>query len=182
MPRAKISFVGNCQTMSLSKFARELPDKHESYWLCFEPEWKSAAWTRSVSLWGETQLQYNIFDNNISIKTLIQSDIVVYQPNFIHNDIIKKVCGDQTLHITLSPVFVNNLNYMRNKENKYMTSIKISDIITQNSNNLLYINNDNHLTTFLSLEILKQICLIANIEFFDASTYKQLLLSQYPAY
>lgn len=178
-----ISLIGNCQTAALCKFLRELPNHNECFWLCFDQEWTNGNWVNNKKIWGETQIKYHIFDYDICMNKLKNADIIIYQPNFLHNNIVNKIyTNNKTLCITLSPIFITNIDYMIQKETKYDTTIKITNIINNNKDKKLYIKQDNHPTIFLILEIVKQICLLANMDFFSESAYNKLLLNQYPDY
>jgi hypothetical protein len=182
MNTKNISLIGNCQTAALCKFLRKLPNQNECFWLCFEPEWVNGNWAYSIDLWGAEQLLFHIFDYETCIQKLMNSDLVIYQPNFLNNSILSQINNSKILSITLSPIFVNNLSFMTEKEEKYKTNIKVSDIIKQNLDKKLYHKVDNHPTTFLTLEIVKKICEISDMDFFPESIYLDLLSDQYPDY
>lgn len=174
-----ISLIGNCQTTALCKFLRQL--KYNAKWLCFETEWINSNWPKNQSLF-QNQIQHNIFDQNDCVNFLKISDIIIFQPNYLHCNVVDNYKNDTAQTITLSPVFVNNLDYILEKESKYQTNVKISSIISQYPKEKLYVINDNHLSTLLTLEILKQIANLANLQFFDNITYQELIKIQYPNY
>jgi len=171
--------------MGLCNYIANTPDKPNCRWLCTLDEWRvEFKWPRCIKRFGQQQINRNIFDKEKILELLINSDYVVYQPNFYNNKIVQNSLR-KNLHlkqITLSPIFVNNPQFMIDKEKKYNCNITVSHIIKNNNDIKLYTNKDYHPTTFLLLEIAKQICDIAKISFYTNNDYEKLLKSQYPNY
>ena len=181
----RICFIGNCQMMGLCDYIANTPDQPNCRWLCTVDEWAvKGKWPRRIKIFGQQQIDRNIFDKEKVLELLINSDYVVYQPNFYNNKIVQNSLR-KNLHlkqITLPPIFVNNPKYMIDKEKKYNCDIIVSQIIKNNNHMKLYTKKDYHPITFLLLEIAKQICDLAKISFYTNSDYEKLLKFQYPNY
>ena len=181
----RMCFIGNCQVMGLCDYIANTPDQPNCRWLCTIDKWHTESkWPKCIEQFGQKQIDRNIFDKKKILELLIHSDYVIYQPNFYHNQTVNIALKKNThlIPITLSPIFVNDLQYIIKKEKKYNCNILCSEIIKNNKDHKLYINRDNHPTTFLLLEIAKQICDITKISFYTNNDYEKLLKVQYPNY
>ena len=179
-------FMGNCQMVALCQYIRNLSHDYETLWACPE-RFKDSFWATSKprfeNIFGNEQIQYNITERGKIIESLQTTDVVIYQPHFDSNNIVEDTCISNQIKITIAPIFVNSTERMKIKEKKYNTSIRASEIIERNKDQKLYIKDkDNHPSSFLLLEIIKEICSLLDIEFYQDSQYKELLNKQYPYY
>jgi len=174
--------MGNCQTVALCDYISRTPARPDCKWLCVKQKWKE--WSDNTNIFGLHQVGRNIYDSKKFVDIMIQSDYIVYQPHWDTKQLIKKISdkNEHLLFITLTPIFVNKTDFMKRKEKKYNCKISCCNIIKNNKHKTLFLKNDNHPTTFLYLEIIKQICNIISIPFFTDSEYIDLLKIQYPNY
>jgi hypothetical protein len=83
---------------------------------------------------------------------------------------------EKSILISLPHIFCDYEKYdksilrLQEKEYKYNVTITVSDIINNNKH-IKIIYSNIHPTTFLFLEILKKICVILKIDFFDEEQY-----------
>lgn len=179
----KIGFIGNCQMMALSHYINILLKPCNTYWFCCNKEWERLPWPRNSKVFGENQTKHNIFgDDNIK-KILPKCDTIIYQPEFNSLNLINNNCNlKHQKAISISPILVNNFDYMERKEKKYNTEISVTKLIKKYQDKKLYIKHDYHPTSFLFLEIVREICHILNIKFYDDAIYDELSNQQYPKY
>ena len=180
----RICFLGNCQTVGLCSYVSRTPSKPQCKWLCMDMRW--SRWSNSEKTFGAEQLKNHEYIVSKYPDILINCDVIVYQP---HHEIskfftINKIRSFQHIkRIPISPIFVDRIPYMKKKEQKYNCDIKISSIIKNNRDKKLHVKHkNNHPSTFLLLEITKQICNISEISYFSEQEYNDLLKIQYPNY
>lgn len=174
--------IGNCQTASISKYIRDLPDNHESFWLCYSELWKQKPWPKDIRVFGEEQIKFHVFKDDRIQEVINTCDVIIYQPSFEVLHFINKYNPINKIHVTLSPIFVDDIEYMKRKEEKYQASICVSKIIEDNRDLDLFIKQSDHPTSFVYLEIIRRICDMLSISFFSQEKYQKLLNSQYPKY
>ena len=179
-------FMGNCQMVALCQYIRNLSRDYETLWVCPD-RFKDSFWVTSKprfeNIFGIEQSKHNITEHSKIIESLQTTDVVVYQPHFDSNNIVEDNCRNNQIKITIAPIFVNSTERMKIKEKKYNTNIKVSEIIEKNKDKTLYVKDkDNHHSSFLLLEIVREICALLNIEFYQDEKYKELLNKQYPYY
>jgi len=181
MLKKRICLIGNCQMLGLVKFLTELSPNIEAKWIDINNRWQPYKWTHDVNIFSHQYMQYRVCDSSKAKEAAQTTDIIIYQPNFLVNKFIEKNITQQNIiKITLSPIFVNDIDFVIRKENKYNCNIKVSEIIKNNQDKKLYIKQDNHISTFLSLEIVRHICDIINVSFYSTIEYNRLLATQYP--
>lgn len=183
----KITFTGNCQLVSLCYFLQKLLDNKDYFiqYIVYGEEFKYC--------FGEwSQKCNNIiteYEDNY-IKELQSSDIIIYQEVkeekslFANEIIINKLKKDNCLLIKLPVIYFDYSNYdnsyieLTNREERNNVTIKASEIIKQHYPNKIMLNNNNHPSTFFFLEMLKRICQILQINFFDEDTYNYFMQDQ----
>lgn len=178
----RICFIGNCQTMALCHFMSQLPSKPICNWLCFNHEWHKAQWSKNTQVFGKEQINRNVFDFTNCMDLLNSADIIIYQPNYQTNNILSNLKNQNIKQLTISPIFINNIDYIIQKETKYNCSIIVSKIIDDNSTKKLYLTKDYHPNTFLYLEILREICNLLDLDFYVDDLYYKILNYTYPSY
>lgn len=178
----RFAFIGNCQIAGLCQYISWLPFESQSYWLC-RNVWLNYPWAKSIKVFGEEQIGRHVFDKNKRKEILQTCDIIIYQPNFDTLNMLHMHCNPNQTKISISPIYVNDMQFMTNKETKYNTTIKVSNIIKDHKDKKLYLtDHDNHPTSFLLLEIVKKICDTLKLPFYNKNVYNKLLLNQYPNY
>lgn len=187
--KQRLCFIGNCQTIAYCKFVRELSSNIDAYWICFRENWiKDHTWPISDKIFGSEQIKFNIInnENNIGVDMIQNSDFIFFQPEFGILEILNKYISqknDKIKTIAISPIKVNDMDYMIRKEQKYQCKILVSDLVKiHKEKHKLYTDQDNHITTFLILQVVRKICDILDINFYNDQTYKELLKTQYPYY
>jgi hypothetical protein len=178
----RFALIGNCQMAALSHYIRWLPEKHMSLWLC-RNKWVNSKWPHDHQLFGSDKIKFHVFDKNKKREILQTCDVIFYQPNFETIELINKNSNKkyQTL-IEISPIFVNDLEFMQQKEKKYNTSIKASNIIRKHKHKKPYIKKQNHPSSLIFLDIMKELCDILNIQYYNDADHHFLLNKQYPNY
>lgn len=174
--------IGNCQTSAISKYIRDLPDNHESFWLCYSELWKKKPWPKDARVFGEEQIKFHVFEDDKIQEVINTCDVMIYQPNFEVLHFINKYNPINKIHVTLSPIFVDDIEYMKRKEEKYKTSIRVSEIIEDHRDLELFIKQADHPTSIVYLEITRKICEILGLNFFNEQEYQVLNRTQYPKY
>lgn len=178
----RFAFIGNCQMIGLCKYTRSLSIRYKAYWLCM-PLYHNLKWTTSEKIFGHEQISHHVFDQS-KIKEILQTcDVVVYQPHFESLSMINDNCSlEYQKIIDITPIIVDNKKFMINKEEKYNTTIRASKIIEKYKDKVLHIGRSNHPTTFIYMEILKEICSLLGIDFFSQESYNEIMKIQYPNY
>ena len=167
---------------ALSHYIRWLPEKHMSFWLCRD-KWVNAKWPHNTQLFDSDKIKFHVFDKNKKREILQTCDIIFYQPNFETLNIIKENSNSRCQKtIDISPIFVDDIEFIERKETKYNTLIRVSEIIKKNKNINLYTKKHNHPCSFLFLEIIKELCDIINVKYYNQETYDSLIKKQYPNY
>ena len=179
--KKRFALIGNCQTIALCKYIRELPDGHRAFWICPD-DYINHTWIKDDRIFGSEQVKFHIFDDPKKREIIQTSDVLIYQPNFTSLQLISANSSDNQFKIGISPILLNNKKFMIEKEEKYNTKIKISEIIKKHKDKVLYIQQENHPSTFLYLEILKEICSILGVRFFNQQSYDEIMKTQYPNY
>ena len=177
----RLAFIGNCQMVGLCQYISWLSDEYMAYWICLD-EFLTVPWPKNVDTFGSEQICRNIFDKNRAKEILQTCDIVIYQANFQSIKLIDDNCPKYVKRISMSFINFDKIDAMKRKENKYNTSIKISSIYEKHPSKKLHLKNTNHPTTLVLLEIVKEICTILKLPFYDNETYAKLMDKQYPRY
>ena len=162
-------------------FFSELTEDFECRWLCFNNSWVDKLWPKHEPTFGKNQINKNIFDYNSCVQFLSTSDIIIYQANRFNIELCKIHAKIDSKEAVLTPVFVNDLDYMKKKEAKYQCSISAVEIIENTKDTKsLYLKSDNHLTTCMSMKIIKRLCNNLSIPFFTDEQYNKIIKQQYP--
>lgn len=177
-----ITFIGNCQTVSLCFFLQELTESknYNCYYCCYGAEFipHLGSWSNKVN---------NKSINDIeSIEIIKNSDFIIYQEIDISKSSFsnyEKLCELKKTYcklIKLPSIYVNYNDYDNSiKELKYREKINKVDITVSNiidkfkEDKIVF--GINHPTTFLFLEIIKELCIVLNINFFEKNEYEKYL-------
>jgi hypothetical protein len=175
-----ITFIGNCQTVSLCFYFQQLLKEYNICWLLYNEDFKI-----HLGNWSE-KCKNKIVDENISIQHVENSDIIIYQviENTIFNTCnLLKYKKDSCKLIKIPSIYLiyedfdNSINNLIEREIKNNVDVKVSNIflLFKNTNLML---SCNHPTTFLFMEIIKQLCLFINIDFFKEEQYNIFLKNE----
>lgn len=179
--KKRFALIGNCQTAAICKYIRELPDDHMAFWICPD-SYINQTWIKDERIFGSEQVKFHIFEDSKKREIIQTSDVLIYQPNFTSLQLISENSSHNQFKIGIPPILVNSKEFMIEKEEKYSTKIKVSEIIKKHKDKVLYIRQENHPSTFLYLEILKEICSILGVRFFNQQSYDEIIKIQYPSY
>ena len=178
----RIGFVGNCQTLGLLFFFKDLVRdlNYELKWICYReplPNWKIIRRAKTIFDCEQNIIQ----DIEEKINYLKKCNYIIYQPikeetsiNFNFKKILSysnkncKLISFITIFITKNRNFKKQIKELSRREQYYNTNIKISNFLKNYEGNCEKIMlSRNHPTTITFLELIKQICNIININFFD---------------
>jgi len=181
----KISLVGNCQTQCYSYFLKMLMPEEDIYWCAY----------RDPLPWNWMRDDYGVYHIGVDdgVKHIEESDVVIYQPiasdqtsEFYHMGLMENYISDSAKSITV-PIVVfdvekdydSQIRRLRRKENFKSMEIKAVPYFQKykdRTEDLML--NYNHPTTFLFLEILREVCLKMDFPFFEDERYNELILER----
>lgn len=166
-----ITFIGNCQTLSLCYFFQQLlkDNNNINYVKPLEGFRTNRKWCKKI--------KNIITDYNISIKIIKNSDYIIYQnintskSLFCNTNTLSSLKKDSCKLIQIPSIYLiykdfnNSIKKLIEREKKNNVDIQVSDIFYKYKDNNLMITK-NHPNTFLFLEVMKQICHLINVNFF----------------
>lgn len=177
-----ITFIGNCQMVSLCFFIQQLL-KNEKYYICyccygdeFEPH---------LGTWSDKVIN-KIINMDESIEIIKNSDFIIYQEIDIHKSYFsnfEKLCELKNTNcqlIKIPSIYINYNDYdnsikeLQHREINKNVDIAVSTIIEKNKEDKLVFGAV-HPTTFFFLEIIKELCIILNLNFFENNEYNKFL-------
>jgi hypothetical protein len=179
-----ITFIGNCQCISLCFYFQLLVYNkiHTSSWVLYGEEFRE-----HIGSWSN-KCKNKILDYNKSIEQIKISDVIVYQEIvkeksfFSNTETLLSIMKQGCKLIRIPSIYLdyndydNSLQELKRRENAKSVDITVSTIFEKYRNkNILLMLNIWHPTTFLFLEIMKELCLLMNIEFFRKRQYIFLL-------
>lgn len=185
-----IGFVGNCQAIALCWYFRRLV-KNNCYFV--NSVFIGERYPRNEDIFLD-QTRYNIYDQDEGIKYLKSCKVIVYQkikPTthevFNYKKIEEYASSDAKL-ISFPTIWYNDqdkdISSMQDREVKLNISLKVSEIISRNLNRKLMITENctkpDHPNSYLFLEIVREICNIINVNFFNKEDYFKYLNFGYP--
>ncbi len=166
-----ITFIGNCQTLSLCFYFQQLNiQKYNCNWCLYGDEFK-----QHLSNWVN-KCENKIYDYDVSIELIKNSDIIIYQEidvdksYFCNTIYLQKIMKSSCKLIKIPSIYLiyndfdNSIKELIERENKNNVDIKISNILCYYKENNIMLTS-NHPTTFLFLEIIKIICGLLNENF-----------------
>jgi hypothetical protein len=173
-----ITFIGSCQAVSLCFFFQQLL-KNKDYtisWVLYAEDFQ-----QHLGPWSN-KCENKILDFNQSMEQLKISDIIIYQnidekksifsnPNYL-NQIKKESCKliqFSCINFDYSD-FQNSLEELKKREDQKGVDIKVSQILEKYPKKKLMLNKY-HPNTFLFLEIMREILLNLNMDFFSKEEY-----------
>lgn len=179
-----ISFIGNCQTVSLCFYFQQLLNQNNNiYWITYNEDF-----TKHLGNWS-VKCKNKIIDYDNSIKIIKDSDIVIYQnininiSLFSNTKTLEEITKNSCKLIQIPTTYLNYNDFDNSiKELIYRENINNVDIKTSN---ILYNFKDktlmltvNHPNTFLFMEIIKLLCNLLNYNFFTDEQYNNFLKNE----
>ena len=168
--------------MTYCWYLNRLPQENRirAKWLNFDRWGGDKRWPWNETIF-EDQVKENLYDSSSCKEALETSDIAIYQPNFQNKGILQNLkIGPK--EISISPIFTDDLAYVKRKESKYGTTIIVSDLIEKYPENLLKKGQPNHISVFFNLEVIKRICWVCGFKYFSSETLDYLKSYQYPKF
>ena len=131
-----ITFIGNCQMLSLCYFFQQLlhSKNYNIFWIAYSEDFK-----KHLGHWSN-KCKNKITDNNISIKQIKNSDIIIYQnvkinqTVFAYTEKLNELKKDTCRLIQISSIYLiyeeydNSIEKLQNRENINNPNIKVSYI------------------------------------------------------
>jgi len=177
-----ISFIGNCQTVGLCFYMQQLKNikEYNIYYLCYGDEFKP-----HLERWSD-KVNNKIIEQYEAIEIIKNSDFIIYQEIDISKSCFSnynKLCElkNQSCKLIKIPSiylnyndYENSLKELQNREISKNVDITVSNIIEKSKNDKI-VFGINHPTTFLFLEIIKELCMILDINFFEKCEYDKYI-------
>ena len=173
-----ITFVGNCQTVSLCFYFQQLLNSNE-----YNVSWVLYGEEVIVHLnsWSQ-KCKNKILDYHESIQQIEDSDIIVYQSinpeksTFSNTKTLQEIKKKSCKLIQIPSTYLiyydfeNSIQELISRENKNNVDIKVSEIFMKFRNENIMLSCC-HPSTFLFLEIMKIICEMIGLNFFTEDMY-----------
>jgi hypothetical protein len=179
-----ITFIGNCQTVSLCFYFQQLLiNNNKICWVLYGEEFKQHLGNWSV------KCKNKIIDYDNSIKTIKDSDIIIYQnidvnkSLFCNTNKLRELTKKSCKLIKIPSIYLvyndfdNSIKELINRENENNVDIKISNILLNFKDTNLMLTC-RHPKTFLFLEVMKKLCIYLNYNFFREEQYKNFLKNE----
>lgn len=179
-----ITFIGNCQSITLCFYVQLLVYNkvHTSSWVLYGEEFR-----QHIGDWSK-KCKNKILDYNQTIEQIKKSDVIIYpeickEKSFFSNtEMLTALMKEGCRLIKIPSIQIdqhdynNSIEELKRREDAKSVDIKVSDIFERfRGTNVELMLNRFHPTTFLFLEIMKQLCSMLNIGFFNDRQYKYLL-------
>jgi hypothetical protein len=178
-----ITFIGNCQTVSLCFYFQQLLNENNNIcWVLYLEDFK-----QHIGNWS-VKCKNKITDYHDSLENLKNSDIIIYQNKDVNKslfstnkllEIKKNSCKLIKIpHINLNyNDFDNSIKKLINRENENNVDISISNILYKFKDTNLMLSY-NHPNTFLFMEVIKVLCNLLNVNFFREDQYNNFLKNE----
>lgn len=172
-----ITFIGNCQLISLCFFFQELQQIDNTvYWVSY-----SDNFNKHLAMWSD-KCKNKILNYDDGIKVIENSDVIIYQnislekSFFCNKETLNKIKKNSCIMIQLPHIYFDYNDYnnsiieLEKRENKKNVDLKVSPIFKNYKNHNLMISKK-HPKTFLFLRITYILCCILNIQYFTKDKY-----------
>jgi hypothetical protein len=180
-----ITFIGNCQMLSLCYFFQQLLNStyYKIFWISYSEDFN-----KHLGLWSN-KCKNKITDYDISIKQIKNSDIIIYQnvkinlTLFAYTEKLNELKKNTCRLIQISSIYLiykeydDSIKKLQDRENNNNSNIKVSYIFEKYRNDNLMLTY-NHPKTFLFLEIIKELCILLNVDFFNKDQYDDFLKNE----
>lgn len=174
-----ITFIGNCQMLSLCFYFQQLLPEYTISWCLYGEEFRPHVMKYS------DKCKNKILDFDKSIEQIKQSHIILYQEiakdkSSFSNSIMLHELAPSARFIKLPSIYLNYEKYvssiaeLQTRETEKEVDIKVSAIFNKYRSQRLMLTVF-HPTTFLFLEVVKDICDILHITYFSEEQCKRFL-------
>jgi hypothetical protein len=179
-----IGIIGNCQMLSLCFFLQKWLGNqgYDIRWICYSDEFQ-----QHFGVWSD-KCKKKILNPFTGIDFLKRCDYIVYQhikketSLFFHYNALLTYKKDSCKMISVSKIYITkdnteeSLDKLKNLDKEEANTIQVSNILDKHNNNLpLLLLNKWHPTTFLFLEIMKELCTLMDAPFLSQSIYQSLI-------
>jgi hypothetical protein len=178
--RMIITFIGNCQTVSLCFFFQQLLPTIDIGWVLYGIEFQQHLVAYS------NKCKNKILDYSKSIERVKISDIIIYQEiseekslfcNSAKLEELKKsscrLVKIPSIHLDYSK-YDTSIKELQTREIEKKVDVPVSTIFEKHKEKTLMITKW-HPNTFLFLELMKEICLLLEIDFFSEEQTNEFL-------
>jgi hypothetical protein len=179
-----ITFIGNCQALSLCFYFQKLLEPNNNIcWLLYGDEF-----TQHIGNWSD-KCNNKIIDYDDSIYKIKDSDVIVYQnidvtkSLFSNTKTLRELSKSTCKLITIPSIhliyndFDSSIKELIDRENTNNVDIKISNILYDFKDTNLMLTC-NHPKTFLFMEIVKILCNLLDYNFFTEEQYAYFLQNE----
>jgi len=178
-----ITFIGNCQTISLCFYFQQLLNENNISWVLYGEEFRQHIGNYAV------KCKNKVIDYDNSIQIIKDSDIIIYQNIGINKSLfsntitLSEITKNSCKLIKIPSIvffyddFDNSIKELIKRENENNVDIKISNILYNFKENKLMLTH-NHPNTFLFMEIIKLLCNLLNFNFFTEEQYNNFLKNE----
>ena len=156
----KIVCIGNCQARSIAKYLFEILDNYSVKYVPYNDNFIKKMFLHETNKYYSSQFIFlTVFDKKDAIKTLMESDIIIYQnikketsPLFNEEKLYEY--NENCIKVSLPSIRLDYNDYLNSlKELKFREKIKnnniiVSDIIEENTDKRLMLLNKSHPNTF----------------------------------
>lgn len=176
-----ITFIGNCQTVTLCFYFQQLLSDNENIcWISYGDEF-----IKRVNKWSN-KCKNKILNYDIAIQKIKESDVIIYQninknkSLYSNTDTLRELAKSSCKLIQIPSVYLvyddfdNSIQEMITRENNNNVDIKVSDIFIKYKNKNLMLSFV-HPNTFLFMEIMKALCEMLDLDFFTEKQYSQFV-------
>lgn len=179
-----ITFIGNCQTVSLCFYFQQLLNENNNIcWVLYGEDF-----IPHIGNWS-MKCKNKIIDYDNSIQKIKDSDIIIYQniceskSLFSNTNTLLEIKKNSCKLIQISSIYLiyndfdNSIKELINRENENNVDIKVSNILYNFKDNNLMLDYC-HPKTFLFMEIIKELCNLLNFNFFTEEQYNNFLKNE----
>ena len=166
-----ITFIGNCQAVSLCFYFQQLVEYNIS-WVLYGDEFR-----QHIGNWSN-KVNNKIFNYDEAIETVKKSDIIIYQEIkrdkslFSNTETLQAIKKESCRLIKFPSIYLNykcyddSIKELKIREIENSVDISVSDIFEKFREKNLMITV-NHPNTFLFIEVVNEICRILHIDTFS---------------
>ena len=162
--------MGNCQTLTYAWYLKRLIPDLDVKWLGSE-QFANAVWPRSRT-WSSVDRIYDAEE----VRNILEEGCFLISNNDNKN---KSLFEDKYPRTTIKTITCmhENIDGMKERELDWDIDIKLSTIFEDTKANML---TNHHPDTYTFLLIIKQICDLLDVPFFNAEDYDKYLKKGFP--
>ncbi len=185
MNKIKIGVIGNCQTLTLCVYLKDiLPSDYEIRWIEYSKN-ISPDYTRITS----TKYSIDILTDPVKgIEYLKDADYIIYQPIKIPTTVcftdkqLKEYAKPGCKLISFISIYIENhytvgINELKKRETANDVTMTVTDIMDRYQKHELMLTK-NHITSMFCIELVKKLVVHLGIDFFKDTT-KYLMTNNY---